>query len=109
MQQLVYDMKEMEGVLVPFCHDIMKWDTIKLYEDIQEIVQPMTNMVMIVLNNKELFAQLGIDIQEEAILSVIENISNALEKKDDVLLLDGVYHGYLPCLNRIREKITVLL
>lgn len=109
MQQLAQDMRDMEEVLVSFSEKIMEWDTIKLYEGIQDMVQPMTNLVVLVLNNKELFEQLNIDVEEKEILSAVEDISCALEHQDDVLLLDAIYQKYLPWLKQIEGRIREVL
>lgn len=109
MQQLVKDIKDMEGLLEPFCENIMKWESVDTFHEIQQIVQPMTNMVSLVLNNKQVFESLGIDVREESILSGLEQISQALERQDDILLLDGIYRGYLPWLKEIGEKIRAML
>ncbi len=109
MQQLLQDMRDMEQALLPLCENMMAWKAEHLYEDFQEIAQPMTTMVSLLLNNKQLFLEYGISVEETVILERLEKIAAALEQKDEICLLDAVYQGYLPWLQRIREQIEALL
>lgn len=109
MQQLARDMQDMEELLLPLCETMMKWSSEKIYEDFQEAVQPVTTLVTLLLNNQQVLAECGVVVEETAILGIIENIVQALEKKDEVQLLDSIYHGYLPWISEIRKQIERFL
>lgn len=104
MQQLVQDMRDMEELLIPLCEKMMTWNSGELYEDFQEATQPMTTLVSLLLNNKQVLFGCGIDVEEASILSILEKIVQALEKKDEIQLLDSIYHGYLPWIVKVREE-----
>lgn len=109
MQQLVQDMRDMEELLLPLCEKMMSWNSEKIYEDFQEATQPMTTLVSLLLNNKQILAECGVTVEENSILSVLEKIVEALEKKDEIQLLDNIYHGYLPWTSKVREEIEQYL
>ena len=109
MQQLAQDMRDMEALLLPLCESMMKWSSEKIYADFQEAVQPVTTLVSLLLNNKQVLAECGVEVEEASILGVLEKIVKALEIKDEIQLLDGIYHGYLPWIDVILEQIEQFL
>lgn len=109
MQQLAQDMRDMEALLLPLCEAMMTWNSGKIYEDFQEATQPMTTMVSLLLNNKQVLAECGVAVEETSILEILEKIVQALEKKDEIQLLDSIYHGYLPWIAAIRKQIELFL
>ena len=109
MQQLAQDMRDMEDLLLPLCESMMTWNSGKIYENFQEAVQPVTTLVSLLLNNKQVLADCGVEVEEAPILSILEKIVQALEKKDDIQLLDSIYHGYLPWIAAVRKQIEQFL
>lgn len=109
MQQLLQDMKDMEETLLPVCQKVMTWKSSGLFEDFQEVTQPMTTLVSLLLNNKQVLGDCGIVVEEKEILDIMERMIQALESKDEVYLLDSVYQGYLPWLRKIRLQIDKFL
>lgn len=109
MQQLAQDMRDMEALLVPLCENMMTWNPGKIYEEFQEVTGPMTTLVSLLLNNKQVLAECGVPVEETSILEILEKIVTALEKKDEIQLLDSIYHGYLPWIREIREQIEQFL
>ena len=109
MQQLIQDMRDMEGLLLPLCEKMMTWDSEKLYEDFQEATQPMTTLVSLLLNNKQVLSGCGVDVEDVFILGILEKIVQALEKKDEIQLLDSIYHGYLPWMAKVRGEMEQYL
>lgn len=109
MQQLVQDMRDMEGLLLPLCEKMMMWNAEKIYEDFQEVTQPITTLVSLLLNNKQVLAECGVDVEEVTILDILEKMVQALEKKDEIQLLDRIYRGYLPWVVKVRGEIEQYL
>ena len=109
MQQLAQDMRDMEEVLLPLCESMMKWSSEKIYEDFQDASQPMTTLVSLLLNNKQVLAECGVEVEADSIIGILEKIVQALEIKDEVQLLDSIYHGYLPWIAAVREQIEQFL
>lgn len=109
MQQLAQDMRDMEELLLPLCESMMTWNSEKVYEDFQDAAQPVTTLVSLLLNNKQVLAECGVEVEEVAIQGILEQIVQALEKKDEIQLLDSIYHGYLPWIAAIREQIEQFL
>ena len=109
MQQLAQDMRDMEALLLPLCESMMKWSSEKIYEDFQDAAQPMTTLVSLLLNNKQVLAECGVEIEEVSILGVLEKIVQALEMKNEIQLLDSIYYGYLPWIAAVREQIEQFL
>jgi hypothetical protein len=109
MQQLAQDIEDMEALLLPLCTSMMTWNAGKLYEEFQEAAMPMTTLVSLLLNNKQVLAQCGVDVDEPSILEILECIASALETKDEIRLLDSVYHGYLPWLQGVGAQIRLFL
>lgn len=109
MQQLVQDMKELEHVLEPFCEEIISWKGHDLYGQVSQVMEPITTMVTLILNNKDVFEGYGISVDEDGIIQCLGKLTKALENTDDVLLLDGLYMEFLPWLRERRKAITTLL
>ncbi len=109
MQQLTQDMRDMEMLLVPLCEKMMTWTATQVYEDFQEITQPMTTLVSLLLNNKQGLAECGVDVEELSIIGILERIVQAMERRDEILLLDSIYHGYLPWVVKVRRQIEQYL
>lgn len=109
MQQLAQDMRDMETLLLPLCEQMMTWGSSNVYENFQETAQPMTTLVSLLLNNKQALAECGIDVKETFILGILEKIVQALEIKDEILLLDSIYHGYLPWIQEVCQQIEYYL
>ena len=109
MQQLAQDMRDMEALLLPLCESMMKWSSEKIYKDFQDAAQPMTTLVSLLLNNKQVLAECGVEVEEASIIEILGKIVQALEIKDEVQLLDSIYHGYLPWLTAVWEQIEQFL
>ena len=109
MQQLAQDMRDMEGLLLPLCESMMMWSSKNIYEDFQEAVQPVTALVSLLLNNKQVLAECGVEVEEAAIMGILEKIVQALEEKNELQLLDSIYYGYLPWIAAVREQIEQFL
>ncbi len=109
MQQLAQDMRDMEALLLPLCEAMMTWNSGKIYEEFQEATQPMTTMVTLLFNNKQVLAECGVVVEERPVLESLEKITDALRKKDEIQLLDSIYYGYLPWVTAIREQIEQFL
>lgn len=109
MQQLAQDMQDIEALLLPLCEEMMTWASANVYENFQEAAQPMTTLVSLLLNNKQAMAECGINVKEAFILETLEDIIQALEKKDEILLLDSIYHGYLPWIREVSQQILQFL
>ena len=109
MQQLAQDMRDMEALLLPLCESMMKWNSGKIYEDFQDAAQPMTTLVSLLINNKQILAECGVEVEEASILGVLEKIVQALEIKDEIQLLDNIYYGYMPWIAATREQIEQFL
>ncbi len=98
MQQLVADMNTLEQVIEPICNKLLVWEKQDIYTKIQNVVKPVTDMVTLILNNKELFDSLGIELEEDKVFHSLGTVTKALEQTDDILLLDGLYSEFLPWL-----------
>ena len=109
MQQLAQDMRDMEELLLPLCESMMKWSSKKIYEDFQDAVQPVTALVSLLLNNKQVLAECGVEVEEATIMGILEKIVQALEGKNELQLLDSIYYGYLPWVAAVREQIEQFL
>ena len=109
MQQLAQDMRDMEELLLPLCESMMKWSSKNIYEDFQDAVQPVTALVSLLLNNKQVLAECGVEVEEAAIMGILEKIVQALEEKNELQLLDSIYYGYLPWISAVREQIEQFL
>ena len=110
MQQLVQDMRDMEDLLLPLCESMMKWNSKNnIYEDFQNAVQPVTALVSLLLNNKQVLAECGVEVEEATIIGILEKIVQALEVKNELQLLDSIYFGYLPWVFAVREQIEQFL
>ena len=109
MQQLAQDMRDMEALLLPLCEKMMTWNSAEIYEEFKEATQPMTTLVSLLLNNKQVLAECGVYVEETSILGTLERIVEALEKKDEIQLLDSIYYRYLPWTCEIRKQIEQCL
>lgn len=109
MQQLVQDMTTLEETIMPLCEKMMAWSGENIYEDFKELTQPMTTMVSLILNNKQMLADCKVNVLEDTVLGVLGEMTNALEVKDDIRLLDTIFCGYVPWLIDVREQIEIFL
>lgn len=109
MQQLVQDMTTLEQTIMPLCEKMMSWSGKNIYEDFRELTQPMTTMVSLILNNKQVLSNCNVNVAEENVLGVLEKMTNALEVRDDIRLLDSIFCGYVPWLIDVREQIEIFL
>lgn len=109
MQKLVLDIRKLEKDIMPICEHLMQWRENISYNEIQAITKKTTDIVSLVLSNKGMFMELGIEINEERIFQAFQSLTTALEYRDEVLLLDGLYREILPWIQDIRKKIELVL
>lgn len=109
MQLLVEDMQTVTEGLETVCNEMTSWECEKLFQKIQELLEPVTTLISIVFNNKALLEGLSINIRETEISACLGEMMNGLEQRDEVAMLDSMYYGLLPWFREMIEGMSAIL
>lgn len=109
MQQLIEDMSAVTESLETVCDKMVLWKNKNIFEEIREIVSPVTTLITIVFNNKELLESLSLDIRESEISECINGMMNGLEQRDETGLLDSMHYGLLPWFRGMINGMSAIL
>ena len=58
------------------------------FEKLNGMINELTNILGEILNSKEIFSKLEVEFPEEVVIQQINNLADAIEHKDTILLAD---------------------
>lgn len=74
---------------------LMKWSAQEVYLSMEETVSGITEIVTVMFENEDVLNSYGVIVQKEMIMTSLNHMMEAMEKKDDVMLLDALYYEIL--------------
>ncbi|RDU21894.1 hypothetical protein [Anaerosacchariphilus polymeriproducens] len=74
---------------------LMKWNGQEVYLGMEETVSDITEIVTVMFENEEVLNSCGVVIHKEMIMTSLNHMMEAMEKKDDVMLHDALYYEIL--------------
>ena len=77
-------LNKIDGIYILLCQGDKK----EGFEKLNDMMNELTNILGEILNSKEIFSKLEVEFPEEIVIQQINNLADAIEHKDTILLTD---------------------